>query len=218
MITIYKITNTVTNKVYIGQTKQSITRRLKQHLYDSKRTDTKLSRSIRKYGIDSFKIEVIVSGEFNRDFSDELERHYIQLFSSTVDTCGYNIKPGGNSVPMSQETKYKISLKLRGMKMPIRCHYSDVDRYGLNKAEEVKLKRSLTHVGALNPKSVKVKIVEIDKTFDTIKDAAAFLNIHWKTLSRRLRGKSLSRHRNFSSNGCEVKVELSGTTYTLQKV
>lgn len=53
---IYKHTNTVTGKSYIGLTKYSIERRFKQHLYDSgkcrngKLPQSAFPRALRKYG------------------------------------------------------------------------------------------------------------------------------------------------------------------------
>ncbi len=58
---IYKITNLVNNKIYIGQTIKTAEERLKQHIYAATKhiTNTHLSYAIRKYGQDNFKIEII---------------------------------------------------------------------------------------------------------------------------------------------------------------
>lgn len=61
---IYKILNLINNKVYIGKTVNTSEARWQQHLYDAY-TPAKpaykflLSRAIRKYGKDAFKIEDI---------------------------------------------------------------------------------------------------------------------------------------------------------------
>lgn len=59
---IYKITNIQNNKVYIGQTKESIKKRISRHMgYQALEHDTKFYRAIRKYGKENFLIEQIDS-------------------------------------------------------------------------------------------------------------------------------------------------------------
>ena len=61
---IYKVTCTVTNKVYIGQTQRDVELRWKEHrrhCYEKSFTNyhCKFYRAIRKYGLDSFKWEIL---------------------------------------------------------------------------------------------------------------------------------------------------------------
>nr|DAN84845.1 MAG TPA: intron associated endonuclease [Caudoviricetes sp.] len=58
---IYKITNDINNKIYIGQTNKPAKKRFQRHIQDavSNRLDTHLARAIRKYGKEHFHIEVI---------------------------------------------------------------------------------------------------------------------------------------------------------------
>ena len=53
---IYCITNTITGKKYIGQTRRSIESRWKQHIKDSTKVDNYLYSAMRKYGIASFTV------------------------------------------------------------------------------------------------------------------------------------------------------------------
>lgn len=62
MAYIYKITNDINNKVYIGKTNQNIQKRFQQHLNDSKRPDIQnrpLYKAMNKYGLQYFHIELI---------------------------------------------------------------------------------------------------------------------------------------------------------------
>jgi group I intron endonuclease len=116
---IYKITNTVNGKIYIGQTKKfrgekkyGIEKRFKSHISASKRNKgcPKLCNSMRKYGSDKFIIEQI--DEASVDHIDEKEIHYIKLYNSTNDNIGYNITMGGGglkSVHPTDETRKKMS-------------------------------------------------------------------------------------------------------------
>ena len=57
---IYKITNLINNKIYIGQTINPISQRWSAHKSHAKNGSThKLGRAIRKYGEENFKIELI---------------------------------------------------------------------------------------------------------------------------------------------------------------
>ena len=76
---IYKITNKINNKVYIGLTTCSLEYRWSRHLTESRNKNNKkhLYKSIRKYGVKNFTIEQIDSTE---DFKElgQLERKYIK--------------------------------------------------------------------------------------------------------------------------------------------
>ena len=51
---IYKAINQVNGKIYIGQTVGSLKKRIKDHIYDSKRHDYYFARALRKYGEENF--------------------------------------------------------------------------------------------------------------------------------------------------------------------
>ena len=54
---IYKITNKVSGKSYIGQTRYTIEFRWKQHQH--KKDNTYFHNAIHKYGIENFSIEIL---------------------------------------------------------------------------------------------------------------------------------------------------------------
>src|ERR1700751_1241615 len=120
MAAIYKITNLINNKIYIGQTKKSIQQRFSSHLHDSKSnlTNCYIHKAIRKYNKENFKIEVITEGDYNKEFLDELEKHYIHLYNSRNRNIGYNIAKGGSGLQyiMTNEIKNKIREKVKGNK------------------------------------------------------------------------------------------------------
>lgn len=86
---IYKITNIIDNKEYIGQFRQD---KFKFNNYWG--SGVYITRATKKYGRKNFKKEIIVEGEFNQNLTDALETHYIQLYN-TVTPYGYNITKGG---------------------------------------------------------------------------------------------------------------------------
>lgn len=95
MLIIYKITNKVNGKPYIGYTKTSIIDRWKKHIQKLKAgTNRKLYDAMRKYGVENFSIEEIDSDQTNniKEWL-ELETLYIIIYDS-VDS-GYNMTYGG---------------------------------------------------------------------------------------------------------------------------
>ena len=93
--TIYKITNLVNNKVYIGQTIHSYLTRWIQHKSYSKKGNQILYKSIRKYGFENFIIEPICSC-FDIDELNLKETFFILFYRSNEREFGYNCDTGGN--------------------------------------------------------------------------------------------------------------------------
>ena len=108
---IYKIENTVDNKVYIGQTIQDLEIRWKQHLKKSSNCRY-LKSAIKKYGIDNFKFKLVCI-TFDSQL-DDMEKEYIEQYDCLAPN-GYNLKLGGDSGKHHAETNKKISetLKMR---------------------------------------------------------------------------------------------------------
>lgn len=92
---IYKITNKVNNKIYIGQTRRTIEERWREHLSRiSQKSNTYLYNAIRKYGKENFVIEKIE--ECQDDEIDKKEIFYIEKFESFNKEKGYNLTKGGD--------------------------------------------------------------------------------------------------------------------------
>lgn len=88
---IYKITNLINNKVYIGKTNNS-ERRWKDHqrlafLVDNKEYNKILYQAIRKYGLNNFKFEIIEE-ILDYNISSEREQYWINYYDSY--NKGYN--------------------------------------------------------------------------------------------------------------------------------
>ena len=90
---IYKITNKINQKIYIGKTETSIEKRFKQHCQDAFRERNEkrpLYAAMRKYGIENFKIECIEE----TDNPEEREVYWIKYYHSFHN--GYNATLGGD--------------------------------------------------------------------------------------------------------------------------
>lgn len=95
---IYKVTNSVTGKVYIGQTVRNIEIRWKEHVRHSLNKNNNertyyFHRAIKKYGQENFTIESIEDCE--NDLLDEREMFWIKFYNSFDPDYGYNLTLGG---------------------------------------------------------------------------------------------------------------------------
>lgn len=91
---IYKATNLVTNKIYIGQTKRSLHERIKGHYDTAINGKFKFCKALRKYNKDDWKWEIIEEADI--ESLDTLEIKYIAKFDTYKN--GYNSTLGGGGV------------------------------------------------------------------------------------------------------------------------
>ena len=109
---IYKITNTVTGKAYIGFTSRTLEQRSREH-FNSARAGVKnyFYNSIRKHGADKFKGEILFSSPDSEYCLNEMEKKYIAEHG-TFGPGGYNMTSGGEGtlgLVHTEETKSKMS-------------------------------------------------------------------------------------------------------------
>lgn len=93
MAYIYKITNDINNKVYIGKTERSIEKRFREHCSDAFRERNEkrpLYSAMRKYGVEHFRVEQLE--ETNNP--EEREIYWIEQYDSY--SKGYNATLGGD--------------------------------------------------------------------------------------------------------------------------
>lgn len=88
---IYKITNILNQKSYIGKTIRDPEIRWNEHKQDNKHPNLPLQRAFKKYGINSFSFEIIE--EVKEELLDEREKYYIKKFNTYKQ--GYNATLGG---------------------------------------------------------------------------------------------------------------------------
>jgi group I intron endonuclease len=107
---IYKITNKINGKIYIGATKKGVQWRWSLHIKDAiKKPIMKISKAIAKYGKDNFYVDIIDCCH-DLDNMNEQEKYWIKEFNSCE--TGYNSSLGGNNQgPISDEIREKIKTK-----------------------------------------------------------------------------------------------------------
>ena len=93
---IYKATNKITGKSYIGQTVKELSYRMAEHKHRAKyeHPNTKFYNAINKYGWDSFEWSIIEESDFwSKEELNRKEKYYIQYYDTLNN--GYNILEGG---------------------------------------------------------------------------------------------------------------------------
>lgn len=197
---VYKITNKVTNKVYIGITNQGSGARYRHHWYESRIGEpSPIHRSMAKYGEENFTLEII-------DFADtydelkEKEKYWIKQYNSIDRTIGYNLTEGGDGTfgrNHSEETKEKIRQKALGRKLSdeTKKKMSDIRRGKCSDKQK-------EHLSKLQDQC-KRKVYQYDKNgefvaeYDSIIEAANANGLNKDTIRRQLKNppKNLKDHR-----------------------
>ena len=105
-IKIYRITNRINGKQYIGQTSRTLKRRFFEHSNNKK--NSLISQAIRKYGKENFAIEQIDLCE-TVEQANEREQYYVALHN-TITPNGYNLTSGGQHCIRSEKAHQNMSL------------------------------------------------------------------------------------------------------------
>lgn len=107
---IYKITNLVNGKVYVGKTRMRYpAQRWRQHRHAARTgLTTYLYKALRKYGVENFKFEVIDEATTQAEF-DEKENVWIDFLGTLDRSKGYNIRLGMPNVICDADTRKVLS-------------------------------------------------------------------------------------------------------------
>ena len=181
MAYIYKITNKLNDKCYIGKTELSNPeKRFKQHVSDSKKErckDRPLYRAFNKYGVDNFDFQILEETEN----ASELEIYYIKKYNS-YGRNGYNATKGGDGKRLFD---YKViedliiaGLTAREITEELNCGKDTVRNVA--KAKQISLSPDKNNLQlqmeaskkAINQLSLEGKYIQ---SFDSYADAARWL-------------------------------------------
>lgn len=108
---VYKHTNKINGKIYIGITSSSINERAgsKGHKYKGCRH---FKSAIDKYGYDNFEHEILFEN-LTKEEAEAKEIELIKFYDSNNREKGYNITSGGSVCEMTEESKKLISEKAK---------------------------------------------------------------------------------------------------------
>jgi len=209
---IYKITNQVNGKFYVGKTMKSLSTRFYNHSYASKTgSTTYFHKAIQKYGEDSFIIEELdrcdsdILGEKEIEWISKLKPEYNQTLGGDGGILGYShtertrqllsLKRKGKFIgeenpfynqTHTEEQKEKWSKMRKGQPSP--CGFA-----GKSHKEESKSKTSQTLKNNPNVKRTKVFQYDIEgnflREFQSISDASKFVGTNPSNIKYTCEGK-----------------------------
>lgn len=102
---VYRLFCEITERSYIGQTKQRFSKRFSQHL-EKRNQKFLIGRALKKHGCDAFKKEILAI-TYAQDAADALEQYYIQTLK-TQTPHGYNLTRGGDGGGFQKHTQETI--------------------------------------------------------------------------------------------------------------
>lgn len=114
---IYKFTNKITGKEYVGCSRLSMQDRLQAHLDKANLEKSHFQRSLRKNGVEAFDYCVIDTAETEAEMFEK-ETFWIKFYNCIAPN-GYNLTEGGKGgATMTAEVKAKISATKTGVPNP----------------------------------------------------------------------------------------------------
>lgn len=139
--TIYKITNTINNKIYIGFT-NDLSRRITEHKRNHVKHNSKLYYAMRKYGFELFEFAVVFQSLDSAYCKDEMEQYFIIEYNSFND--GYNMTLGGDgSIGRTLSDDQRAHLRKINKNRPsLNKAKTYIEMYGERGAANKKLKMS----------------------------------------------------------------------------
>lgn len=197
---IYKITNLQNNKIYIGKTTTCIQERFSKHIYEANTPNTKgymfiLHKAFRKYGINNFNIEQIE--EIDNSLLNDREIYWINFYNSMIPN-GYNMTFGGEG---STKINYKLVYELWDSGKSI-SQIASILNHSIAQLKIIlssykNFNNEENNKRTINATKKQVRQYdkntnELIKIHDSIKDAAAAVNVDRSCISRCCSGKKKS--------------------------
>lgn len=177
MAYIYKITNDINGKVYIGKTIHPILKRFSEHCSDSQKERCKnrpLYRAMNKYGIEHFHVELLE--ETNEPEIREI--YWIAFYDAYHN--GYNATRGGDGKPyLNYDEIVKVYQKLQNITQTAKlCRVSPEHVSQILKAQNIKIISTQTIAKEKLQKQVgmyDLQSLQLIKVFCSVRDAARFI-------------------------------------------
>jgi group I intron endonuclease len=115
-VIVYKVTNLINGKIYIGQTVRTVERRQAKHIEAAKSGTYALNNAMRKHGVENFVFETLFHC-LSKEEMDRKEIETIKTMGSKVPH-GYNLTDGGEGsvgFKHSAESRARMSRAHRGV-------------------------------------------------------------------------------------------------------
>lgn len=158
---IYKITNVVNKKSYIGRSKNSFWKRYRAGDWIQNSHNEELKTDVELYGPDKFHIEILISGVIDDQLADKESQFIIEY--NTLHPSGYNHTINDNGCT-SLTYREKLSSEVRKAKF-----LKPDKRRGTKLSPEACLNLRRSHLNLTHPKALIVQ--QLDKiTGDVLRE------------------------------------------------
>jgi group I intron endonuclease len=157
---IYKTTNTINGKIYVGQHKAET--------FDKyyKGSGQLLARAFKKYGKTNFTCEILATAETKEELN-ALEVYWIDRLAARDTEIGYNITEGGEGTvgyQHTEEAKLKMSVAKKGKPLTAKhCKAISQSNSGRKLSEESRLKISKANTGKKHTEETRQKLRDAHK-------------------------------------------------------
>ena len=166
---IYKCTNNVNGKIYIGYTHKTLEKRIIEHKCSvNTGSNYLLHKAMRKYGFENFSWELIFES-FDKDYAlNQLENDFILEYNSYFENGnGYNMTFGGqggmSGKKHSEETKQKMRIARKNSLSQVRNPSGIGLEKAIKKSAESKKGKPSWNRGVSMQKSAKEKLSSLYK-------------------------------------------------------
>lgn len=211
---IYKITNLVNGKKYIGQTIKTFNdrynfagegvervwaylnfRRDKETFYQTRMYhNNHLLKAIEKYGFDNFAVDIIDTAETSEELNQK-ECYWIEHYNAFTD--GYNYCIGGNGTrgyKFSEEAKRKMSLSRKGVHAGDKNPNYKARHFTEETIRKMSIAKKGKYTGTDSWRSVKIINLDTLEVFDTITQAGEKYGIKNSNISHCCQRKERGKH------------------------
>lgn len=205
MIGIYKITNKITGKIYVGQS-VNIEKRWIQHKETANNPhleayNRELYKDIRTFGLNNFLFEILE--ECSLEELNDKEQYWICYYDSYEK--GYNLTRGGNGILKYDYDKInelwcqELTTEEISKEMNISYHYATIILGNLGITAQEKLNRNSTPNDSHSRYSKKVYQKDLDtreliNTFESVSEAANFLKVNRASFREALKNHNNEYH------------------------
>lgn len=194
---IYKVTNKINGKVYIGQTVRSLDERMKEHV---RHNQTVFDKAIQKYGVENFVVDHIDSATDIEELNQK-EIHWIDVYNSMIPN-GYNQCIGGGNTcgfHHREESKQKMSEAKQTAYMGVDNPFYGKQHSDTSKRKMSEVRKGLKHLSFEQIKKLRnshhtKRVINLDtgEVFGSVKLAADEYNIPATHITRVCKGKRKS--------------------------
>lgn len=183
---IYKATNKVNGKVYIGQTIRTLNIRWKGHISEAKsRENCPFHCAINKYGAENFFVEKLCDC-YTQEELNKKEVYYTDFYQAWIEQNGYVCKAGKGRGTTSESTKEKISKAGKGrifsdkhkLNLSLAQTGKKNHRYGKPISSILKEKLRATHIGQKLSKEHREKFITARiKEYDVVSPQGEVIHV-----------------------------------------